>query len=459
MKLETPLALAAIDGRTLEADALPAALDITTDSRAIRAGQAFLALRGERFDGHDYVAAAYDAGAACCIVSDASRVPAGRPAIVVGDTLRAYLALAKLARTRIASKVIAISGSAGKTSTKSFLLQLMDAAGVRATATPENENNEIGVAKFFLGLEESDTRVAIVEMGARKYRDLDVLVDVARPEIAILTNIGEAHLEIMGSRERLADTKWGLFSSGARAVLNLGDATSRARVGTLPLPPIWFGAGNVVPPTGEPGVVITNPKTLVVHDGTARQTYAIDAQVPGEHNRANVAAALAGAIALGTPPAALAGHVAALVMPHGRYQRVALERDIVLIYDAYNANMSGTLATLATFAHEPAQRRIAVLGSMAELGAEAASMHRRVGEAVHAVCGILLAGGDHAADLERGALDAGFDPSAVVRYADNAEAVAWLRAHLRSGDAVLIKGSRRYQMEEIVAGLEAGVAS
>jgi UDP-N-acetylmuramoyl-tripeptide--D-alanyl-D-alanine ligase len=218
---------------------------------------------------------------------------------------------------------------------------------------------------------------------------------------------------------------------------------------------MWFGTGRATPPTGEPAVIVRDPRSLLVFTGTERAEYAIDVRVPGEHNWANLAAALAGAVALGTPPELLAPHVAGLVLPDGRYQRVDIGGGITLIYDAYNANLSGTLATLKTFAGEAAGRRIAVLGSMAELGSEAPVMHRRAGEAAHAACDIVLVGGDFAADLERGALDAGATAATLVRYADNDEAVAWLRANVRAGDVVLLKGSRRYRMEEIVAGLEA----
>ena len=124
----------------------------------------------------------------------------------MNDTTQAYLELAHLARTRTRGGVIAITGSAGKTTTKAFLAQLLKGGNIPAVATPENENNEIGVSKFLLSLDDGDTRVAIVEMGARKYRDLDPLVDAARPDVGILTNIGEAHLEIFGSQRRLADT-------------------------------------------------------------------------------------------------------------------------------------------------------------------------------------------------------------------------------------------------------------
>ncbi|GAC1533227.1 MAG: UDP-N-acetylmuramoyl-tripeptide--D-alanyl-D-alanine ligase [Candidatus Velthaea sp.] len=455
MRLDAPAAIAALGARALNAPHLPELLQIVTDTRAIAGGETFLALGGERFDGHDFVAAAFDRGVAACIVSDELRVPPGRPAIVVENTLAAYLQLAHLARRQTTGDLVAITGSAGKTTTKAFLLQLLTAAGMAATATPENENNEIGVAKFLLGLEAGDERVAIVEMGARKYRDIDVLVNAAQPNVAILTNVGDAHLEIFGSRERLASTKWGIFSTHARAVLNLADDIARNRAGSLDVMPIWFGTGDIAPPPGQPGVVVRDAQHVIVHDGIARTDFDVQIGVPGEHNRRNLAAALAAAVALGYPPATLVPHLAALHLPPGRYQRLPLADGAQLIFDAYNASMSGALATLEAFAQEPAQRRIAVLGSMAELGPEAPQMHRRVGRAAAGASTMLLVGGEFAADLERGALDAGLPPERIVSYADNAAAIVWLRAHALPGDAILLKGSRKYKMEEIAAALGA----
>jgi UDP-N-acetylmuramoyl-tripeptide--D-alanyl-D-alanine ligase len=458
MTLDAHAAIAALAAATLHADALPERLAVGTDTRAVAPGSTFLALRGERFDGHAFVAEAFARGAAACIVADAASVPAGRPALVVPDTLRAYLRLAALARDAVRGPVIAISGSVGKTTTKSYLAALLAAAGVVVAATPENENNEIGVSRFMLGLQPDDEGVAIVEMGARHYGDIDVLVAAARPDIAVLTNIGEAHLEIMGSRERLAHTKWGLFRGGARAVLNLADETSRARAGTLASPPLWFGIGDAEPPAGQAAVVVRDARALSVFGARGVREIPLDARVPGDHNRANLAAALAAALAAGYAPERLAPHVAALEQPARRYQTIRLGNDRRLIFDAYNASLTGTLATLETFAREAADRRIAVLGSMAELGAEAPAMHRRVGAAAAGASEIILAGGDFAADIVRGATDAGVPASRLLTYAENAAAVAWLRENARPGDAILLKGSRKYKMEEIADALLAASA-
>ncbi len=451
MRLPTNDALAVLGGTVVHRERLPATIAITTDTRAIRPSQTFLALRGERFDGHAFVADAVRLGASAAIVDDAAALPDGAAGIVVADTLRAYLALAALARTRLRGPVVGITGSTGKTTTKQFLLRALEAAGRPAVATPENENNEIGVAKFLLSLDDGDERIAIVEMGARKYRDIDVLVATARPDVAILTNVGDAHLEIMGSRERLAETKWGLFGTGARAVLNIADDVSHERAATLHDAPVWFGIDAERPHAGATGTIVRLDDVLAI--GTETQAIPFHVDVPGDHNRRNLAAALAASSLLGADLATIAAAAPAFATPAGRYERIALPDGLTLIYDAYNASMSGALATLAAFARERATRRIVVLGSMAELGAEASQMHRRVGAAAAEVADIVLVGGAFAEDLAAGAAGAGIGAHELVPYEDNEHAVAWLRANAHAGDVVLLKGSRMYRMEQILAGL------
>ena len=453
MRFPTAAATEALRARCVADGALPASFEVATDTRALPRDAAFLALRGERFDGHHYVAEAFARGAACAIVADEAAVPPGRPALVVADTQQAYLDLGALARARVRGTVVGISGSTGKTTTKQFLLSLLRAAGIDATATPENENNEIGVAKFLCGLDEGESRVAIVEMGARKYRDLDVLVAAARPDVGLLTNIGEAHLEIMGSRERIAETKWALPSGARRGVLNLADEASRARAATLAAAPIWFGIDEERPPRGERAVVIESDALWCIAEDGATVTHRIRIAFPGDHNRRNLAGAFAAGLLCGASDAAMAGAINSLSLPHGRYEVVELADGVRVVFDAYNASLSGVLATLGTFGREPARRRIAVLGSMAELGDGAPAMHEKVGE-LAARLDVVLAGGRYAEDTARGVERHG---GTVVRYATNADAVAWLRGNVRAGDAILLKGSRMYKMEEIAEALGAEV--
>ena len=460
MRLPLDAAVTATSATLLDGDRAPASLRIGTDTRSLEPGDTFLALRGERFDGHDFAGEAVRRGAAMLVVDDAAaRIP-GAATLVVARTDRAYLQLARLAAQMFDGPIVAITGSSGKTTTKDFLAGLCRVR-YRVAASVKNENNEIGVGKLLLNLSNEEHDVAIVEMGARHYGDIAVLVEAALPTVGILTNVADAHVEIMGSRQRLAETKWALFGSGARAVLNANDEVSRTRASSLRHPEgtRWFVA---VPGTAqlaayadlEPLAAVAGDDLLVVREGGATQEFAIACAFPGLHNRANLAAAIAAAGALRIAPEELVVAIATLALPQGRYDRVTIESGLRLIFDAYNANASGMIAALDAFAGEDAARKIAVLASMAELGEEAQTLHERVGEHAAAAVDVLLVSGDFAAALARGARRAGLAASRIVPVEDNSQAAAWLRANANGQDLVLLKGSRKYRMEEIVEELQ-----
>lgn len=460
MRLPLELAVTATGAALYDGEIAPATLRVSTDTRTIEPGDAFLALRGERYDGHDFCAEAASRGAGLLIVERlTARVP-GVPAMLVADTQRAYMALAGAARELFKGQVVAITGSAGKTTTKVFLAQLLSARyGDRVLAAPGNENNEIGVSKLLLRASNAAHDVIVVEMGARRYGDVATLVEIARPDLGILTNVGEAHVEIMGSRERLEETKWGLFSHGARAVLNAGDRVSRRRAVALASDPHWFAAT-----ADETGLAryaplrtltaLVGDRTLVRRVENRTSSSEVCVPVPGLHNRANAAAAIAGALELNVPLERLVTKIERLQLPQGRYDSIVIDGGIRLIYDAYNANASGMTAALEAFGQERASRRIAVLASMAELGDESSALHESVGEYAAGRIDVLLVQGEFATDLVRGALRAGLREERIVSVGSNAEAVQWLREHGQQGDLVLLKGSRKYKLEEIVEGLQ-----
>ncbi|HEY2474785.1 MAG TPA: UDP-N-acetylmuramoyl-tripeptide--D-alanyl-D-alanine ligase [Candidatus Cybelea sp.] len=453
--------MAATGATLLDGDRAPALLRIGTDTRTLETGDTFLALRGEQFDGQDFTGEAVRRGAAMLVVEDAAARIAGTPTMVVERTERAYLQLARLAAEAFEGRIVAITGSTGKTTTKSFLAQLCGPK-YRVAVSPANENNEIGVGKLMLSLSDEEHDLAIVEMGARHAGDIAVLVETALPQVGILTNVGDAHVEIMGSRERLAETKWALFSGGARAVLNANDDVSRERAPGLrePRSNCWFVAlssrGRLAGyEQFEHLAAVVGNDRLVVREGGKTNEYAIATTLPGLYNRFNLAAAIAGALALDVPAERLISEIPALQLPQGRYHRLEIEGGPRVIFDAYNANASGMIAVLDAFANESAPRKIAVLASMAELGEEAQTLHERVGERAATAVDVLLVSGDFAAALARGARRAGLEASRIVSIEDNSHAAAWLRANASGEDLVLLKGSRKYKMEEIVEELRA----
>lgn len=438
MKLLLSQAVAATGATLRRAGADPGPFDVITDTRVAGPGTAFVALHGDRFDGHHFVDEAVAKGSIAVVVSD-DRLRPPVPTLVVADTRRAYMQLAATARRSFAGKVVGVTGSAGKTTTKHFLAQLLQAAfGESAVAvSPANENNELGVSKLLLRLQ--NERVAVAEMGARHFGEIAELAEIARPEIGVLTNIGDAHLEIFGSRERIAQTKWGLFSTGALPILNARDEESRRRASSLAVEPVWYDVD------GRAAVVRWN----------AEYRFEAPAQLPGRHNLENAAAAIAAALALGVTSAQIEAAFPSLELPPGRYQRMRTARGVEIVYDAYNANAGGTIATLDAFASEHASRRIAVLGGMAELGDEAEALHERVGAyAASANLDVLLVGGEFAGALQRGALRGGLPPDRVVAFADNHDAARWIARHTQRGDVILLKGSRKYAMERIVEELQ-----
>jgi UDP-N-acetylmuramoyl-tripeptide--D-alanyl-D-alanine ligase len=451
--------LAATGGRTLDAEQPPERLRVVTDTRVLRPGDLFVALRGERFDGHDFIPDAIRGGAVAVVVEESHARHWGVPAVVVGDTRRAYLALAAAARMHFGGRVAAVTGSAGKTTVKHLLGAILAAQyGDRIAITPANENNEIGVSKLLLSLDDRHD-VAVIEMGARHPGEIAELAAAARPHVGILTNVGEAHLEFFGTRERLADTKWALPAAAQRAVLNAEDDVCRARAATLGAPPLWFGTDPALADDpvvrGDLTVVTPEGRLLRISEGRTEERPLAHA-LPGAHNRANLAAAITAAMALGVTTEQIAALAPSLKLPDGRYERIACAGGATVIYDAYNASFSGTCAALDAFASEPARRRIAVLAGMAELGDRAPDFHEEVGRrAARSGLDLLLVGGEYADRLERGARSGGMDEHRIVRFDSNESAARYLRAHASAGDVVLLKGSRRYRMEEILERLRA----
>ncbi|MDQ6825838.1 MAG: Mur ligase family protein, partial [Candidatus Eremiobacteraeota bacterium] len=338
MRLTLAQAREATQGSVLHAQRFPPTFSIVTDTRTLEKNDVYLALRGERFDGHDFVGQAYRQGAAAAIVDRVPEQCEEIPCIVVGDTKAAYMDLARAARKQFAGRVVALTGSTGKTTTKTFLgCMLAPHYGDRVAATPGNENNEIGVSKLLLSVQ-PDAEVVIVEMGARHYHDIAVLVEIARPEVAILTNVGEAHLQIMGSLERLAQTKWEIFQTGALPILNWNDPVCRAKCASLVRQPRWFAAGEDFSEENLPEhLTVVTPSSLSVRLGNAREEVSTEVTIPGAHNLSNVAAAAAAALAVNVPTRTIAAAISTLKLPSGRYETIQIEGRARIIYDAYNA--------------------------------------------------------------------------------------------------------------------------
>ncbi|HVR94225.1 MAG TPA: Mur ligase family protein, partial [Casimicrobiaceae bacterium] len=297
--------------------------------------------------------------------------------------------------------------------------------------------------------------VAVIEFGARHPGEIADLVGLAAPDIGILTNIGEAHLEFFSDQAELARTKFALFSKGARPVCNAADAWSRmlAAQSQSESAALWVRL------VGDPvmaGIMLeagTPREARVAVTFGASHAFA-PWTLPGEHNLRDALLAAGAAILAGLSLEESLERFGDLQLPPGRFESHATPGGATIVYDAYNASPTSMLYALRTFSELQGTRHIAVLGSMAELGSDAAQLHTSVGKAA-ARCGLdeLHCGGVFGADLAAGAQSAGMPAHAVSVFASNDEITARLRHSLRSGDCVLLKGSRVQKMEEILRGL------
>jgi len=429
---------------------------VTLDSRTVAAGDLFVAVPGERADGHDFLPAAAAAGAVAAITTRATDV---LPAVVVDDPVEALGRLAAGVHLRLVAgglQTLAITGSSGKTSTKDLLGQVLAAAGP-TVSPPGSYNNDIGLPLTVLSADEA-TRFLVLEMGSRGPGHIARLCRVARPRVGVVLNVGSAHLGEFGSAEGIAQAKGELVEAlpdDGTAVLNADDA----RV-------IWMAARTSArvlrTGRGEDADVRAVDVTL---DETARARFTLAAagerhpvqlQVVGEHQVANALSAAGAALAAGMAPVEVAAALSA-AGPRSRWRMEVSRRDdgVTVVNDAYNANPESMRAALAALAGLAGTRRIAVLGAMAELGPDAAAEHERLGrDAAATGVDLIIAVGPDAVGIADGAATAGRRArEESVHVPDRAAARELLSEVLRSGDVVLVKASRSYGLELLAADL------
>ncbi len=450
---------------------------ISTDTRSLTSGDVFVALAGEKFDGHDYVQAAVAAGAAAVIVHREVSVPADVLLIHVEDTLQALLDLAAYRRRLIGKNLIvaAITGSCGKTTVKELVAAIFSRhfaetkTGISPVLkTQGNFNNLVGMPLSLLPVE-AGHRAAVLEMGMNHPGEIARMVASAQPDIACITNVQAAHLEGLGSIEGVAKAKGELFA-GLRpdtiSAVNFDDPQVRK----LPTNSAWI-IGFAVTPEGlshKPEVSAASIADLgekgmrfILRIGGWEQELAIS--LPGLHSVSNCCAAAAVAHAAGIPPETIA---AALSAQQGvtdkRMQLITLPGGVQVLNDCYNANpgsMSAALKTLRGFGKDC--KHSALLGDMLELGASAAEAHEKIGREV-AELGyeqLALVGG-FAKHLAEGARQAGMAAERIHLFADTGAMAAWLldeidKKHIAAGDWLLLKGSRGMRMEKVLETVQA----
>src|SRR6266511_3423083 len=422
---------------------------VSTDSRTIKPGELFVALRGENFEGHDFVEASAKAGATGALVdlNWAGSVPNNFALLRATDTLQAYQTLAANYRRSLALKVLAITGSNGKTSTKDFVASVL-ARRFRVTKTEGNFNNHVGLPRTILEATSGD-EVAVWEIGMNHPGEIAALSKIAAPDVAILTNIGVAHIEFMGSREAIAVEKGALVEAvdaQGTVILNADDpftasiaARARAKV---------ILAGTTAGMIRASEISQSGSGTdFTMLEGAHRCRAQLP--VPGLHMVQNAMLAVAAGRVFGLSLEDCAAGLVAAPLTKARLQIKEIQ-GVRFLDDSYNANPDSMKAALRTLVELDADgKRVAVLGEMRELGSESEQGHREIGETAAALkVDHLITIGNVAATIAQAAEHAGLEKSVAVR--STSEAADLLSKIAAPGDLVLIKGSRAARTEEVI---------
>lgn len=422
---------------------------LSTDSRTLQSGDLFVALRGENFDGHRFVEKAVERGAAGAVVERTWKAitPSSFPLIRVDDVLAAYQRIAAEYRRSLSLKVIAITGSNGKTTTKDFVAAALGYR-FRVTKTEGNFNNHVGLPRTMLEASSTD-EIAVWEMGMNHPGEIAALAKLALPDVAIITNVGIAHIEFMGTREAIAKEKGALAEAiGAEGtlILNADDPFSQEIASRTRAKVIFAGT--------EKGTVRATDlrqsaegSEFTILEGAHRCRAQLP--VPGLHMVQNALLAVAAGRVFGLSIEDCAVGLASAPLTKARLQ-IKTIHGVEFIDDSYNANPESVRAALRTLAElETDGRRIAVLGEMGELGSESQRGHREVGEAAASFkIDQLIAIGEKAATIAEAAREAGLENSRTVASAQ--EAGDLIAEESTAGDLVLIKGSRSARTERVL---------
>ncbi len=429
---------------------------VTLDSRTVAEGALFVAVAGERADGHDFLPAAAAAGAVAAITT---RPDDALPTVVVDDPVVALGRLAAGVHARLTAgglRTVGITGSSGKTSTKDLLGQVLRAAGP-TVSPPGSYNNDIGLPLTVLDADER-TRFLVLEMGSRGPGHIARLCRIARPQVGVVLNVGSAHLGEFGSVDGIVVAKGELVEAlpqDGTAVLNADDPRVLGMASRTTARVVTTGRGEDADVRAVDVALDDSARarfTLVA--GGERHPVAL--QVVGEHQVANALSTAGAALAAGMTPAEVATALSA-AGPRSRWRMEVVRREdgVTVVNDAYNANPESMRAALAALAGLAGTRRIAVLGGMAELGPDAAAEHERLGrDAAAAGVDLVVAVGPDAIGIADGAAAAGRRAGEEsVHVPDRAAARELLSEVLRPGDVVLVKASRSYGLELLAADL------
>ena len=408
-------------------------LGANMDTRKLEEGQLFIALKGER-DGHDFIPAAFEKGAAAVLCTHCD---GDYPAIVVEDTRIALGDIARGERDRIGMKVVGITGSVGKSTTKEMVAAVLQSK-YKVEKTPANHNNDIGMPMAILSMPE-DTEVAVLEMGMNHFREIAYLASIGKPDVAVIINIGTMHIEHLGSMEGILKAKLeileGMHEDG-RIILNGDDSLLWNQKKSGGRNAIYFGVRN--PECDLKGLEIREADgTLYFLAKRDRSQFAVELELEGLHYVHDALAAIAVGMELGVPNEDISRSLSRFQNMAGR-QEIFEKNGFTIIRDCYNAGPESMAAALA------------VLGDMLELGACARAEHYKIGRIAAEKADILLAFGPNSDGMLNGARTGGMSPKFSRAFTDKEKMIQVLKTLAKPGDAILFKGSRGMRMEQVL---------
>lgn len=431
-------------GRVEEQYADVTFLGANMDSRKIEPGQLFVALKAER-DGHDFIPMAMENGAAAVLCQR----PCGDiPAIIVEDPRRALGDIARQERKRIGMKVVGVTGSVGKSTTKEMIASVL-AGTYRVEKTPVNQNNDIGMPMAILSMPE-DTQVAVLEMGMNHFREIAYLSSIARPDVAVVVNVGTMHIEHLGSREGILRAKMEILEGmreDGKLILNGDDDMLLSQKERCGIKPIYFGEENADCAV-RAGQVYEAENMLRFLVQTGNLSFPIELSLEGRHFVSDALAAVSVGLTLDVEPAKLQERLSQFQNMAGR-QEILETKGYTVIKDCYNAGPESMKAALNVLGNREG-RHVAVLGDMLELGVCTQAEHYRVGRIAAEKTDILLAYGPNGCRVISGALTGGMPDTKAMAFEDADKLVSTLKHMAKPGDVILFKGSRGMHMEKLL---------
>jgi len=420
-------------------------LGANNDTRILKPGQLFIVLQGAR-DGHDFIPSAMEKGAAAVLCS---RKVGDYPAIYVDDPRTALGKIAAQELKRIGAKVVGVTGSVGKSTTKEMIAAVLEAVYI-TEKTPANHNNDIGMPMAILGMPR-ETQVAVLEMGMNHFREIAYLSDIARQDMAVIVNIGTSHIEFLGSQEGIRQAKMEILEGmgpEGQVFLNGDDALLR----DLPEQPqqkiTYFGTSEGCDVRG--GEISQLPTSLSYTVHTKDQSFPVEISVEGMHYVTDSLAAVSVGLAMGVSPEQIAQRLSAFRNLSGR-QEIYKAQGFTIIQDCYNAGPESMAAALAVLGGRKG-RRIAVLGDMLELGDRTWAEHYRIGRIAAENADMVYAFGPNADRVAAGALTGGVAHSKIGKYTERTPLIQELKRKAKPGDVLLFKGSLGMHMEWILEG-------